>query len=47
LGTAPSIAIHYQDRTEEIHGSTLSKEQTQELFARSGTIQRVHAVVVK
>jgi len=47
LGTAPTIAIHYADRTEEIQGGTLTVEQTKALFSRSGSILRIHAVVVK
>jgi len=47
LGNSPSIAIHFKDRTEELHGSTLSEAQTKALFSRSGDIVRIHAVVVK
>lgn len=47
LGTTPSIVIHYQDRTEEVMGATLSKAQTQELFDRSGKVVRINVNVVK
>lgn len=47
LGTTPSIVIHYQDRTEEVMGATLSEAQTQELFDRSGKVVRINVNVVK
>jgi hypothetical protein len=42
-----SMVIETQDGTEQINGTTLSKELTSELFRRTGNIKQITVSVVK